>query len=160
MANQKERLIELLSSCPTDPEGNRNVALIAQHLLDNGVVVVDNDVVSPENRPLIQTVAAMPVNEVIELVKAKQKGRIIVPPCKVGDTVYSPQIDMRFDAVITEISITDTDIFFEWAQYDKSYEITELWDEGYFLLEDFGKTVFLTREEAEKVLKESNNAAD
>ena len=117
---------------------------IARHINRPGIIL-----------PLIQTVAGMPVNEVIGLVKAKQEGRIIVPPCKVGDTVYSTKTDMRFDAVITEISITDTDVFFEWVQYDKSYEITEVWDEGYFVLEDFGKTVFLTREEAEQALKGS-----
>lgn len=33
------RLIELLESVPTDPEGNRNVAVIAKHLIANGVVV-------------------------------------------------------------------------------------------------------------------------
>ena len=88
----KDKLIELLSSCPTDPEGNRNVAVIAQHLLDNGVVVFDNDVVSPENRPLIQTVAGMPVNEVIDLVKAKQEGRIIVPPCNVVEVRHGEWI--------------------------------------------------------------------
>lgn len=37
--DQKTRLIELLQSVPTDPEGNRNVAVIAKHLLANGVVV-------------------------------------------------------------------------------------------------------------------------
>ncbi len=100
------------------------------------------------------------VETAFDLLNKQQQGLIIVPPCKVGDTVYSLQIDMRFDAVITEIRITDTDIFFEWVQYDKSVEITELWDEGYFVLEDFGKTVFLTREGAEKALEEHTNAND
>ena len=39
MPNEMERLIELLSSCPTDYAGNRNVAVVAKHLLDNGVIV-------------------------------------------------------------------------------------------------------------------------
>lgn len=64
------------------------IARLADHLLENGVVMLDTGVISPENRPLIQTVAGMPINEVIELVKAKQSNRVIVPPCKVGDTVY------------------------------------------------------------------------
>ncbi|MBR4049169.1 MAG: hypothetical protein IKK09_01595 [Clostridia bacterium] len=157
----KDKLIELLSSCPTDPEGNRNVAVIAQHLLDNGVVVFDNDVVSPENRPLIQTVAGMPVNEVIDLVKAKQEGRIIVPPCKVGDTVYynlgknaSLPFGTRRTIALPVGAIAS-------MKYKKDWFVrTEFGGAiGDFYFSDFGKTVFLTREKAEKALKEYESDA-
>lgn len=180
---QREKLIELLSSCPTDPEGSRNVAVIAQHLLDNGVVVVDNDVVSPENRPLVQTVAAMPVNEVIDLVKAKQEGRIIVPPCKVGDTVYvitdCSKIIMHYDndydtgtgaiecpfvdvCKFEECNDTNTQVFETYVsiilcdEYDDwTFRCEDI--NRSFNFEDFGKTVFLTREAAEKALEECEN---
>ena len=46
----REKLIELLENAPAAPNGERNVATLADHLLENG---------------------------------------IIVPPCKVGQTVYS-----------------------------------------------------------------------
>ncbi len=36
---QRERLIKLLQSVPTDEEGNIGVNRIADHLLDNGVIV-------------------------------------------------------------------------------------------------------------------------
>ena len=35
----RDRLIELLESTPTDFDGNRNVVIIAEHLLVNGVFV-------------------------------------------------------------------------------------------------------------------------
>lgn len=65
-----------------------------------------------------------------ELLKADKEGRLVVLPCKVGDTVY--YIRRTFDGA---------DIV------DKA----ELWWSDIPYL---GKTIFLTREEAEKALKE------
>lgn len=79
---------------------------------------------------------------------------VIVLPCKAGDIVYSNDLDPRFDVEIERIVIEENAITFEWVQYEKGYEVTECWDEGEFSLDDFGKTVFLTKEEAEAKLKE------
>ena len=76
---------------------------------------------------------------------------VIVPPCKVGDKVYVIE-DWGYSKFLEEtevgaISIQGTNDFSK-----------ELWEDcrggliGAFA--DFGKTVFLTREEAEKALKE------
>lgn len=35
----RDRLIELLDAAPTDYAGNRNVGVIADHLLANGVIL-------------------------------------------------------------------------------------------------------------------------
>lgn len=75
---------------------------------------------------------------------------VLVPPCKVGDVVYL-LIDWGYEKEIEEkevgaISIQGTNDFSK-----------ELWEDfrggliGTFA--DFGKTVFLTREEAEAALK-------
>ena len=96
----RDRLIELIlqstqkcdsTDCIRCKYWNTNdcgAVRMADHLIKNGVVVLDTGIISPESRPLIQTFAEMPMNEVFDLVKAKQEGRIIVPPCNVGDTVY------------------------------------------------------------------------
>lgn len=84
----------------------------------------------------------------------KDRTRFVELPCKVGDTVYFATKDRFNSATIDEITITDNGMQFYWLQYDKSYEITEIWDDGTFSDKDIGKTVFLTREEAEKALKE------
>lgn len=39
MLNDREKLIELLNEAPTDYDGNRNVGVIADHLIANGVTV-------------------------------------------------------------------------------------------------------------------------
>lgn len=84
----------------------------------------------------------------------KDRTRFVELPCKVGDTVYFATKDRFNSATIDEITITENGMQFYWLQYDKSYEITEIWDDGTFSDKDIGKTVFLTREAAEKALEE------
>ena len=63
-----------------------SVERIADHLLANGVMLVDTNTVNlVTNREPIQTAFGMPLDELADLIRAKQEGRIIVPPCKVGD---------------------------------------------------------------------------
>lgn len=78
-------------------------------------------------------------------------------PCKIGDTIYFVTKDRFNSATINEITIAASEIQFYWTHYDKSYETTEIWDEGIFYDKDIGKTVFLSRKEAEKALKEREN---
>ena len=85
---QREKLKELLEEaaqkmdCPQMDE-------VADFLLANGVMVVDTNTVDiVTNLEPIQTAFGMPLNELADLIRAKQEKRIIVPPCKVGDTVY------------------------------------------------------------------------
>lgn len=87
-----------------------------------------------------------------ELLQAETEGRLLVLPCKVGDTVYIS--GHKFAAQIDEIVINAMDgITLNWSEHDRGPELTELWDDGWFTPEDIGKTVFLTREEAEAVLQ-------
>lgn len=89
--------------------------------------------------------------ELDELIKAKADGRLVVLPCKVGDNVYF---------LLQELDG-------EWY-VSSPHRITEIGTRGFwtsaFPLEkpnamddftswgEFGKTVFLTKEEAEKAL--------
>lgn len=84
----------------------------------------------------------------------EKSGRLVVLPCKAGDEVYIP--GHRLAAQIDEITIDATNgVVLNWSEYEAGPELTELWDDGWFTPEDFGKTVFLTREEAEKALEET-----
>ena len=91
------------------------------------------------------------IDPIRELLKAEKDGRLVVPPCKVGDAVWIK--GDKFPAEIEEIRITDDGIYFAYVEYDRGYEETEVWDNCEFTLSDIGKTVFLTREEAEKALE-------
>lgn len=86
----------------------------------------------------------------------KDKALIVELPCKVGDTVF--YINTRFhiqllryhvyEATVARIVIT-RDFVSLVIQIRDEFGCTEIPD-----IRDFGKTVFFTREEAEKVLKE------
>ena len=70
-----------------------------------------------------------------ELEDAAEEGRLVVLPCKIGDLVYKiiyqrDNFDDRPYRIVTEVRF----------RLD--------------MIDDIGKTIFLTREEAEKALKE------
>lgn len=74
---------------------------------------------------------------------------VIVPPCKVGQTVFyaNPhQFDFAFRGKILSYSLDAAHLWFN-CHYDNGLNI-------WHPIEDLGKTVFLTKEEAERALKE------
>lgn len=78
------------------------------------------------------------------------KNGIIVPPCKVGDTVY---VDSHFfvsEYKIEEIAVDDMFMRFFCKNEDYAIECRKFM----FFDERIGKTVFLSREDAEKVIAE------
>lgn len=116
----RERLIELMKKGYENvPVGGFVYEGIADHLLDNGV---------------------------------------IVPPCKVGDTVYYPWIyDGQCGVAFSEVESIKIYV------NRLPIAIVEDWQSDMpmptsFTIEDFGETIFLTREEAEKALAERGGA--
>ena len=97
-----------------EPEAVETVklALAAKHLVD------------------LETLNNTPISRLVELADADKDGRVVVLPCKVGDTVY-----------ILRRAFDGADVVGE----------TELWWDD---IPQLGKTVFLTREEAENALQE------
>lgn len=69
-----------------------------------------------------------------ELAEADKEGRIVVLPCKVGDTVYRLQYIKQTPGRFT-VGVAPIEFMLIW-------------------LEDIGETIFLTREDAEKALAE------
>lgn len=72
---------------------------------------------------------------------------MIVPLCKVGDTVYEVWKGSIVELQITKIEILKND-------FDIYYQTDEWDDDDFFNINNIGKTVFLTKGEAEKKLKE------
>ena len=72
---------------------------------------------------------------------------VIVPPCKVGDKIYYPSAlnDRIFEKTVDEIMIHNNDGDIGCYVHFAS---------NYMPFENIGKTVFLTKEEAEEKLKE------
>ena len=89
-----------------------------------------------------------------ELAEADEDGRVVVLPCKVGDTVY--MIERIFDI---DNGICD-EICARKVIGHGGNNLNQLWLVGsggicnaYIFVSEFGKTVFLTREEAEREME-------
>ena len=82
-----------------------------------------------------------------DLLQAEQDGRLVVLPCKVGDVVYGFHQERTILPMVAKWIETDTDGWTVAAQYVPMAP-------KFYLFSDFGKTAFLTREEAEAALAE------
>ena len=77
---------------------------------------------------------------------AEKQGLLLRFPCKVGDTVYMIHHQKVYEAKVTNKCHVVKNILY--ISCEDSYWINNI------CCDDFGKTVFLTQEEAEQKLKE------
>ena len=88
----------------------------------------------------------MPIDRLRELAEADKGGRVVVLPCKVGDVLYAAESAPVIPLHVMEVAI---------------YLALEGEDDGdYERISNIGKTVFLTRAEAEKALQEMEGKKD
>ena len=143
---------------PDDAEGLYNLREIAQHGSDellyeiaNRLAEYEDTGLEPEKIVFLKNVVEDVFSDkpeftehIRELLRAEKDGRLVVLPCKVGDTIY------RCGDPIKKI--------YEWQiAYVEVYEDETVFvddSDNTFVEADIGKTVFLTREEAEKALEE------
>lgn len=89
----------------------------------------------------------LPIARLRELAEADKDGRVVVPPCKVGDVVYGFHGEKTILPMVAKWIETNTDGWCIAVQYTPMAP-------RFYRFSDFGKTVFLTREEAKKALQE------
>lgn len=96
-----------------------------------------------------------------ELAEADKDGRVVVLPCKVGDTVYTNNRVFGADNAMHDEICTRRIKGYGGNALNKVWLIAngDYCDLSIFPSE-FGKTVFLTREEAEKALEERKGKKD
>ena len=81
---------------------------------------------------------------------AEEQGWLVRLPCKVGDTVYAIHEERIYEVFVIGFNV------YEWT---KGFQICLLFDSRktngthLYPIDDFGRNVFLTREEAEAALK-------
>lgn len=84
------------------------------------------------------------INKLALYEDAEEQGLILKLLCKVGDTVYyKTNNDDIYPIKINEINISNSDITYKGYFMKCTYE---------FDITDFGKTVFLTKEQAQEAL--------
>ena len=100
----------------------------------------------------------------------EEQGRLLRLPCKVGDAVYvvtSPfnvfddiEYDENMKDEVYESYVSSVSFYESGEQYRIYAKATNHFIGAYFRECDFGKTVFLAREEAEAKLKEMEESHD
>ena len=91
---------------------------------------------------------AGPIDRLLELAEADKDGRLVVLPCKVGDKLYRV-----FDGNISEHEVLNMKYFARQGRL--GIDMTSFFPDAGRLI---GKTVFLTREEAEEALEAMKDA--
>lgn len=93
-----------------------------------------------------------------KLVAADDEGRVVVLPCKVGDTIYFARANPILQYKVTGYEMGEASISQVCSKHvDKETGLTFNFT---FRPSSIGKTVFLTREEAEKALQEIQGKED
>lgn len=104
----------------------------------------------PEYMVDLETLNNTPISRLVELAEADKDGRLAVWPCKVGDVVFA-RLDNKSKYVceckVKQIVVGNIGFvtFAPIGAPEREYDVA---------LRGFGKTVFLTREEAERALME------
>ena len=103
---------------------------------------------NPYKDPIRQMADRMIIEKIADYLLANG---VIVPPCKVGKTVYClvQGFENPLKATVNRITVQASGVVISCSvlgYFGQSYMAT-----------DFGKTVFLTKEEAEEKLKEISN---
>lgn len=101
----------------------------------------------PEYMVDLETLNNTPISRLVELAEADKDGRCVVLPCKVGDKLYRVFAGEIFEHQVGSL---------------KYFAIQKRWDiETYpfcpCVESSIGKTVFLSREEAERAMEEKRN---
>lgn len=92
----------------------------------------------------------VPFKRIVALMEADRAGRLVVLPCKVGDTVY--EVTSRKTISEYRVKAIRVELFCTFIEWDI---VAGFVDKSIFgvPVDKIGKTVFLTREEAKKALE-------
>ena len=127
---------------------------MTERLTEKIMVSKDGEILGYRIKPFHERQATQ---KLAEYETADEERRLVVLPCKPWDKVYAlfivDVIDKKpiykiFQAKVTKITIDRFRVLFSFETLDENKYNSER------TMEAFGETVFLTREEAEKALKE------
>lgn len=149
---------------PDDAGGLYNLRDIAEHGSDellyeiaNRLAEYEDTGLEPEKIVFLKNVVDDAFSDkpeftehIRELLRAEKDGRLLVLPCKVGSMIY------RFQRYFDDATLTSKIKIKPCVVESVSTKCIITTDHVVMLFSDFGKTVFLTHEEAEKALEGNN----
>lgn len=118
---------------------------------DTGMTPEEIDMDHEAAETLRQLCRGCNLDRLEKLAEADKDGRVVVPPCKVGDRLY--EVTGRKTISVYKVRAIRVELFGLFIEWDivEGFVCPSL---SGINAGEIGKTVFLTREEAEKALKE------
>lgn len=98
-------------------------------------------------------------DELSEIIEARRDGRLVVLPCGVNDTAWYADTDTNrvlMGYISSYQFLSDGAVYFDFTNVESDIE----WVSVELPVDDFSKTVFFTREEAERALEGSGADAN
>lgn len=123
---------------------------------DTGLEPEEIGLLAKQRDLYVDACGEIPLKRIRNLAQADRKGRCVVLPCMIGDTVYvlNHHLGRVFENEVAGFSVG--------YQSDNRNSVSTVYVGKYgsktfrrWKFQQFGKTVFLTREEAEAALKEA-----
>ena len=135
MARDLYGRLKALEDTGLEPEAVETVklALAAKHMVD------------------LETLNNTPISRLVELAEADKDGRVVVLPCRQGDELWTycnHPVKRVYSFTVSDVSTLN------------GRTVLNTLGLGTIRPEDIGKTVFSTREEAEKALREMEGKKD
>ena len=142
--------------------------LTEKHYAEKGYYMKCSETCEGSNCDTCDSMADI-VDRLGEYEDAEERGLLVRLPCKAGDTVYSPRKNGILEQLVDYICMEEDEISIHVSfccdsdcdgcphnDWQTTHEGEHYCDgdigEGIFAANEFGKTVFLTREEAEAAL--------
>lgn len=110
------------------------------------------DGIYADNPACMCTAGRAALKKLLEYEDAEEKGKLLILPCKPGDTVY-----VIYKNHVIECEVYDININYKYIWFTFLHEGEILKTKNIYFLEDFGKTVFLTEQEAKEALGDKKN---
>ena len=112
----------------------------------------DAQMLAAKLRAAIAEIIGIDADRINEIMRAEREGRLVILPCKIGDTLFMLKDGKIYDGTVR---------FLRWEHHKDRGARSDVAanPNPYFSIGasfgDFGKTVFLSREEAGKALEEA-----
>lgn len=149
-------------------KGARMERLTKRERNSNGTAISKKSMIGREGYPTLSDYASKVLTKLADYEDAEEQGLLLRLPCKVGDTIWvvtSPfnvfddiEYDENMKDEVYEAFISSVTFYKDHEQYRIYAKATNQFIGAYFRECDFGKTVFLTRAEAEAKLAEMGGA--
>lgn len=123
----------------------------------NGTAISKKSMIDREGYPTVSDYASKVLTKLAAYEDAEEQGLLLRLPCKVGDTVYCITPYVKEPIIATHVLQMNIKQFYN-KRIIVRIDVMNKMGESCYFLDDIGKKIFLSREEAKAKLSEMEGA--